>query len=87
MNQTIVTARGITKVFTEGKLEVPALRGVDLDVGQGEFLALVGPSGSGKTTLLNLLGALDRPTAGALTVLGSPIAKLSRTERAEMRLR
>jgi putative ABC transport system ATP-binding protein len=87
MRQEIVRARGVTKVFDHGAVEVQALRGVNLDVFEGDFLALVGPSGSGKTTLLNLIGALDAPTAGDLTVLGRPIAGLSRSERAEMRLR
>ncbi len=64
-----------------------ALRGVDLEVREGEFLALVGPSGSGKTTLLNLVGALDVPTSGDLLVLGQQIAILSRRERADLRLR
>ena len=63
-----------------------ALRGVDLDVREGEFLALVGPSGSGKTTLLNLVGALDVPTAGELTVLGHNVAALSKRDRARLRL-
>ena len=61
MSERFVVARGVTKVFDVGRQEVRALRGVDLDVREGEFLALVGPSGSGKTTLLNLLGALDVP--------------------------
>jgi putative ABC transport system ATP-binding protein len=87
MNDVVLAARAVTKVFRQGKLEVPALRGVDLTVRQGEFLALVGPSGSGKTTFLNLAGALDVPTAGELTVLGRRVADLTRRERAEMRLR
>ncbi len=87
MSPPVVHARGVTKVFDHGPVEVQALRGVDLEVREGDFLALVGPSGSGKTTLLNLVGALDVPTAGELTVLGRPIASLSRAERAEMRLR
>ncbi len=87
MNDVVLDARSVTKVFRQGKLEVPALRGVDLTVRQGEFLALVGPSGSGKTTFLNLAGALDVPTAGELTVLGRRVADLTRRERAEMRLR
>jgi putative ABC transport system ATP-binding protein len=86
MNDVVLTARGVTKVFRQGKVEVQALRGVDLTVRQGEFLALVGPSGSGKTTFLNLAGALDVPTAGELEVLGRPVAQLARRERAEMRL-
>ncbi len=86
MNDVVLTARGVTKVFQQGKIEVPALRGVDLEVRQGEFLALVGPSGSGKTTFLNLAGALDVPTSGDLVVLGQRVADLSRRERAAMRL-
>ena len=87
MSGRIVSARGLTKVFHEGGHEVRALRGVDLDVDEGEFLAIVGPSGSGKTTFLNLVGALDAPTDGQLVVLGRPIAALSKTDRADLRLR
>jgi putative ABC transport system ATP-binding protein len=87
MTEPVLVARGVTKVFRQGKLEVPALRGVDLEVRAGEFLAIVGPSGSGKTTLLNLVGALDVPTSGELRVLGRPVAELSKGERAELRLR
>ena len=87
MNESLVSARSLTKVYQSGRLQVPALRGVDLDVVPGEFLALVGPSGSGKTTFLNLVGALDAPTSGELVVLGDHIARLSRRARAELRLR
>lgn len=87
MSETMVMARGLTKVFHEGEQDVRALRGVDLEVREGEFLALVGPSGSGKTTLLNLVGALDAPTEGELVVLGRRIATLSKAERADLRLR
>lgn len=87
MSETILLARGVTKVFETGRQQVRALRGVDLEVRSGEFLALVGPSGSGKTTLLNVAGALDVPTSGELFVLGQNIAALSRRERAELRLR
>jgi len=86
MSDPIVVARGLTKAFASGREEVWALRGVDLDVHAGEFLALVGPSGSGKTTLLNLVGALDVPTAGELLVLGQRVASLSRRQRARLRL-
>jgi putative ABC transport system ATP-binding protein len=85
--EKIVIASALTKTFRIGKLDVPALRGVDLVIHQGEFLALVGPSGSGKTTFLNLVGALDKPTSGELTVLGTRVAELSKRERAELRLR
>ena len=87
MSEPILVARAVTKVFKVGRQEVRALRGVDLEVREGEFMALVGPSGSGKTTLLNLVGALDVPTSGDLLVLGQQIATLSRRERADLRLR
>jgi putative ABC transport system ATP-binding protein len=87
VSDLVLAARQVTKVFRQGKVEVPALRGVDLEVRAGEFLALVGPSGSGKTTLLNLVGALDVPTSGQLTVLSRRVADLGRGERAELRLR
>ncbi|MGE5246151.1 MAG: ABC transporter ATP-binding protein [Betaproteobacteria bacterium] len=87
MSGEIISARGLTKTFSQGATEVHALRGVDLEVGASEFLALVGPSGSGKTTLLNLIGALDAPTSGQLLVLGRAVAALTRAERAELRLR
>jgi putative ABC transport system ATP-binding protein len=86
MSELVVHAHGLTKAFGEGAQRVWALRGVDLDIGQGEFLALVGPSGSGKTTLLNLVGALDAPTAGELIVLGQEVGTLSKHHRAMMRL-
>jgi putative ABC transport system ATP-binding protein len=86
VSEQVVVTRGLTKAFESGRQAVWALRGIDLDVKPGEFLALVGPSGSGKTTLLNLLGALDVPTAGELVVLGQNIATLSKHARAQMRL-
>ncbi len=86
MSDAVVIARGLVKTFVAGRQEVRALRGVDLSVREGEFLALVGPSGSGKTTLLNLVGALDVPTAGELEVLGERVASLSRARRAALRL-
>jgi len=81
-----VSARGVTKVYQTGKIESHALRGVDLDVDAGDFLAIVGPSGSGKTTLLNLIGALDAPTDGELAVLGKPVSQMSKRQRADLRL-
>ena len=86
-DETIVFARGLEKTFSSGNQQVRALRGVDLTIARGEFVALVGPSGSGKTTLLNLLGALDRPTAGELVVLGQKIGALGKRQRADLRLR
>jgi len=86
MTDLVVEAAGVEKRFGLGELAVQALRGVDLRVEAGEFLALVGPSGSGKTTLLNLVGALDRPSAGTLRVLGREMARLGKRERAALRL-
>ncbi len=86
MSEDVVLARGVTKSFDTGQQPVWALRGVDVRVGVGEFLALVGPSGSGKTTLLNLIGALDVPTGGELVVLGRDVGSLSKLSRAHMRL-
>lgn len=86
MTTPLVHAAGVTKSFRNGTIDVPALRGVDLSVERGDFLALVGPSGSGKTTLLNLIGALDRPSTGELTVLGHSLSKLDKGARARLRL-
>lgn len=86
-SETLVFARNLTKVYKTGKVETPALRGVDLKIHTGEFTAVVGPSGSGKTTLLNLIGVLDSATGGELEVLGRDVKKLSKRKRAEMRLR
>ncbi len=87
MTDLVLEARDVAKTFGEGSTQVHALRDIDLEVRSGEFLALVGPSGSGKTTFLNLAGALDLPTAGDLRVLGHDLSRLSRRERAELRLR
>jgi putative ABC transport system ATP-binding protein len=87
MKEVLVAARGITKTFDVGKVQVQALRGIDLEIREAEFMSLVGPSGSGKTTFLNLAGALDVPTSGDLTLLGREIRDLSKRERAELRLR
>ena len=86
-NNILVSARGVTKVYKLGKLEAPALRGVDLEVRPGEFVAIVGPSGSGKTTLLNMIGALDSVTDGQIEVLGRNVSDMSKRQRADLRLR
>ena len=82
---TVVELRGITKLYTQGSLEVQALRGLDLTVGKGEFTALIGPSGSGKTTTLNLVGGLDSPTSGSVAVEGVDLGTLNRKELSRLR--
>jgi len=86
-NSSLVKIRGAHKVYSRGSERIDVLNGVDLDVPQGDFLALMGPSGSGKTTLLNLIGGLDRPTSGAVEVGGVPIDRLSDGKLAEWRSR
>ena len=73
----LVEIRGVTKHYRRGGETIEVLHGVDLDIPRGDFLALMGPSGSGKTTLLNLIGGLDRPTAGSIVIDGEPIERLS----------
>lgn len=70
---SVYQARGITKVYHMGEVDVHALRGVDLDLYEGEFIVLLGPSGSGKSTLLNILGGLDVPTAGTVSYRGKDL--------------
>jgi len=83
--ETIVELEDVCKNYRQGQLEVPALRGLDLSVEAGEFLALTGPSGSGKTTALNLIGALDSATSGRVSVAGKELATMSRGERSRLR--
>ena len=84
---TLVRVRGAEKLFRRGAEEVRVLRGLDLDVPRGEFLALMGPSGSGKSTLLNLIAGLDRPTSGSVEVGGQRIDQLSERALARWRAR
>jgi HlyD family secretion protein len=78
----LIRLRGVTKVYGEGALAFQALKGVDLDIAQGDFVAIMGPSGSGKSTAMNTLGCLDRPTAGEYLFKGVHVESLSRDERA-----
>jgi len=83
----IVEAVNVTKTYMLGKVPVEALRGVDLKVETGDFVSILGPSGSGKSTMLNLIGALDKPTAGTLLIDGVDISKLNDNQLADLRLR
>jgi putative ABC transport system ATP-binding protein len=89
MSKTIpvVEATNVTKNYMLGKISVEALRGVNLKVETGDFLAILGPSGSGKSTMLNLIGALDKPTSGTLLIDGADISKLNDNQLAELRLK
>jgi len=83
----IVSMKGVAKAYRRGKQRVDVLRGIDLDVARGEFLALMGPSGSGKTTLLNLIGGLDRPDRGEITVAGERLDTLNPSKLTKWRAR
>ena len=83
---TIIRCRGVEKIYRQGAVDVPALRGIDLDIETGDFATLAGPSGSGKTTLLSLIGGLDRPTKGEILVDGEPVARMEKTRLADLRL-
>jgi len=85
MTQKVVEIADVTKHYQLGKTVIQALRGVTLEIEGGEFLCIAGPSGSGKTTLLNLIGCLDKPTAGQVKVEGCEITNLSAYELAQLR--
>jgi len=81
----LIEVRDLSKVYTRGKQQLEVLHNIDLDVQQGDFLALMGPSGSGKTTLLNLMGGLDAPSGGSITVGGERIDQLGSAALAKWR--
>jgi putative ABC transport system ATP-binding protein len=83
----VIRMEGIRKVYDTGKIQVEALKGVDLQVCAGEFVAIIGPSGSGKSTLMNLIGCLDTPTSGAYELRGESVAGMSREQLATIRNR
>src|SRR3954470_889036 len=85
--RTILQAEDLTKVYRVGKVDVPALRGVSLDVQEGEFLAIMGPSGCGKSTMLHLLGGLLTPTSGRIVIDGEDLTAASDAKRTDIRRR
>jgi lipoprotein-releasing system ATP-binding protein len=87
MNEGVLSCRGLAKTYGMGEVAVPVLRGVDLDIARGESVAIVGASGSGKSTLLHLLGGLDQPSAGSVTLLGTDLLALGPAEQGKLRNR
>jgi putative ABC transport system ATP-binding protein len=85
--KTILRTENLTKSYKIGKLEVPALRGVSLEIKEGEFVAIMGPSGCGKSTLLHLLGGLLSPTSGTIVIDGEDLSKVSEAQRTDIRRR
>jgi putative ABC transport system ATP-binding protein len=81
----MIRMNGIRKVYSMGRVEVEALRGVDLEIGDNEYVAVVGPSGSGKSTLMNIIGCLDTPSSGEYVLSGEAVAGLDRNRLAEIR--
>ena len=86
-DEPIISLRGVTKVYGEGPTSFQALKGIDLDIAQGDFVAVMGPSGSGKSTTMNILGCLDVPSGGAFLFKGRHVETLDRDQRALLRRR
>lgn len=84
---SLIQVRGLDKTYRRGTEDIDVLQGLNLDVGKGDFVAFMGPSGSGKTTLLNLLGGLDVPTRGSISVAGDEITHMSRSKLTDWRAR
>ncbi|MEY3711409.1 MAG: hypothetical protein RL104_192 [Bacteroidota bacterium] len=85
MTEAVIHLRGITRDFKLGAQTVHVLKGIDLDIQRGEYVALMGPSGSGKSTLMNLLGCLDTPTSGTYVLAGRDVSRMAENELAEVR--
>ena len=83
----VISVKNLVKTYVVGEVEVRALRGVSLDVQEGEFVAVTGPSGSGKSTLMHILGCLDRPTSGQYILAGQDVSRMSKDQLAEVRNR
>ena len=83
----LIELTSVKKIYYMGKIEVPALRGVDLNIDSGDFVTIMGPSGSGKSTILNMLGLLDSPTSGKIFIDGIDVSSLDENGRADFRLR
>jgi putative ABC transport system ATP-binding protein len=82
---SVIKIENVVKTYHMGEIEVHALMGVDLNISEGEFVAVIGPSGSGKSTLMHIVGLLDRPTSGTVKLQGKDVSKLSQDERAILR--
>ena len=85
MKKTIIEVKNLKKDFYVGDITVHALRGINLEIKEGEFVAIMGSSGSGKSTMLNILGCLDKPTSGRYLLDGVSMGELSRNELADLR--
>jgi putative ABC transport system ATP-binding protein len=85
MSAPLIELRGVTKRYGAGATELLALKGIDLTIERGEFIAIMGPSGSGKSTAMNILGCLDTPTSGDYLFMGQPVQQASRDQRARLR--
>jgi len=86
-NGVIISIRDLKKSYHVGEVDVHALRGVDLDVPQGEFLSIIGPSGSGKSTLFHIIGGLTPPTSGSVSIAGEDLLRMSESDRTNLRKR
>ena len=87
MSELLIRLLGVTKIYGSGAIALAALKGIDLDIHAGEFVAIMGPSGSGKSTAMNILGCLDTPSAGQYLFQGAHVESLSRDQRARLRRR
>lgn len=81
----IIKVKNLVKIYRLGKIEIPALRGIDLEIEEGEFVSIMGPSGSGKSTLMHLIGCLDTPTAGEIFIEGENVSSFSKDKLANLR--